>query len=132
MVGMASATKAATSVAALKYYLHDGATCFRIQLLGNLSGSHLLELSGCWRTARSSVVGRKLVIDLVRLQNMDDAGRVWLEEMIAEGATIEDKVGPGTTIPARFKAQELQPTAEAGPAGGRKWGRVRVTAVGSV
>ena len=94
-------------MSALKYYLHDGATCFRIQLLGTLSSDDLQELSGCWRTARSSVVGRRLVIDSVNLTALDEAGRAWLEEMIAEGATIEDRLGSSTTIPARFDAQEI-------------------------
>jgi len=93
------------SVSALKYYLHDGATCFRIQLLGTLSQADLSELSGCWRTARSAVSGRRLVIDLVKLAGLDEPGRAWLEEMIAEGATIEDRLGASTTIPARFDPQ---------------------------
>jgi hypothetical protein len=93
-------------VSALKYYLHDGATSFRIQLLGSLSLADLPELSGCWRTARSSVVGRRLVIDSTKLERLDEAGRSWLEEMIAEGATIEDRLGTSITIPARFDARE--------------------------
>ena len=79
------------SVTALKYYLHDGSTSFRIQLLGTLTEADLPELSGCWRTARSSVAGRRLVIDSTGFERLDEAGRSWLEEMIAEGAMIEDR-----------------------------------------
>src|SRR5271165_6886475 len=94
------------SVSALKYYLHDGATCFRIQLLGTLSEADLPELSGCWRTARSSVAGRRLVIDSKKLERLDGAGRLWLDEMIAEGATIEDRSGESAAVPARFDPQK--------------------------
>lgn len=100
------------SVSALKYYLHDGATSFRIQLLGSLSSADLPELSGCWRTARSSVVGRRLVIDSTSLEGLDEAGRSWLEEMIAEGAVIEDRQGTSTAIPARFDVRETVSKAD--------------------
>lgn len=93
-------------VSALKYYLHDGSTSFRIQLIGNLTEADLPELSGCWRTARSSVVGRRLVIDSTKLERLDEAGRNWLAEMIAEGAVIEDRLGPSAAIPERFDVRE--------------------------
>jgi hypothetical protein len=94
------------SVTALKYYLHDGSTSFRIQLLGTLTEADLPELSGCWRTARSSVVGRRLVIDSTKLERLDEPGRNWLVEMIAEGAVIEDRLGPSSAVPERFDDQE--------------------------
>jgi hypothetical protein len=99
----------------LKYYLHDGAISFRIQLLGTLCQADLSELSGCWRTARSSVVGRRLVIDSRKLDRMDEAGRGWLLEMIAEGATIEDRQGSCLTIPTRFDKQEPISKADGKP-----------------
>ncbi len=99
-------------VSALKYYLHDGATSFRIQLLGALFETDLPELAGCWRTARSSVTGRRLIIDSRKLEALDDAGRSWLEEMIAEGAMIEDRLGPSTTIPTRFDKRETEAKAD--------------------
>jgi len=118
-----------TSVAALKYYLHDGAICFRIQLLGTLSEADLPELSGCWRTARSSVVGRRLVIDSIKLEGLDEAGRTWLEEMISEGAAIEDRSGVSKAIPARFDPQKAS-KADAKATKGRL-GKLRTPVVDS-
>ena len=119
------------SVSALKYYLHDGATSFRIQLLGTLSEADLPELLGCWRTARSSVIGRRLVIDSIKLEGLDDAGRSWLEEMIAEGAMIEDRLGPSTTIPARFDVRETVSKADA-KSSQRRSGKLRAPVIESL
>ncbi|MGA7415722.1 MAG: hypothetical protein WBW33_34940 [Bryobacteraceae bacterium] len=118
------------SVSALKYYLHDGVTCFRIQLLGTLSEADLPELAGCWRTARSSVIGRRLVIDSKKLDGLDDAGRRWLAEMIAEGAVIEDRLGSAVTIPARFDMRETASKADA-KSSRRRLGKLRAPAVES-
>ncbi len=99
-------------MSALKYYLHDGATSFRIQLLGTLAEADLLELAGCWRTARSSVVGRQLVIDSKKLERLDESGRSWLEEMIVEGALIDDRLGSSKTVPDRFAMRATASKAE--------------------
>lgn len=120
------------SVSALKYYLHDGSKAFRIQLIGTLSESHIPELSGCWQTARSSVTGRAIVVDSAGLKSLDDAGRTWLEEMIAEGAIIEDQNGQYSTIPPRFASQENVIKADATSEGRRKWGKIRVPAIDSM
>lgn len=93
-------------VSALKYYLHDGAKSFRIQLLGALTEDDIPELAGCWRTARSSVLGRQLIIDSRKLDRMDEAGRNWLQEMVDEGAIVEDQLGSSIAIPARFEMRE--------------------------
>jgi hypothetical protein len=119
------------SVSALKYYLHDGATSFRIQLFGTLSEADLPELSGCWRTARSSVAGRRLVIDSIKLDGLDGAGRSWLEEMIGEGATIEDRLGPSKAIPARLDVQEAVQQSDS-KSSRRRLGKFRARVIESV
>jgi ABC-type transporter Mla MlaB component len=120
------------AVSALKYYLHDGAKSFRIQLLGTLSQSDLRDLSGCWRTARSSVARRAIVVDAVGLKSVDSAGRSWLEEMIAEGAIIEDQNGEYSTVPPRLTSQETVKAADMDSTARRKWGKFRVPAIDSM
>lgn len=117
-------------VSALKYYLHDGAKSFRIELLGALSEADLPELAGCWRTARSSVLGRRLLIDLRKLEGLDEAGRNWLQEMIAEGALIEDRLGSSIAIPARFDIRESVSTADT-KSSRRRFGKVRAPIIES-
>ena len=91
--GSQSATSSRVSQSLLRYYLHDGTDAFRFELIGKLSAMDLAELDGCWRTAKSSVAGRKLRLDLRQTVDVDDSGRQWLTEMLAEGA--EYTVGRG-------------------------------------
>jgi hypothetical protein len=117
-------------VSALKYYLHDGARSFRIQLLGSLSEANVPELAGCWRTARSSVEGRRLIIDLRKLEGLDEAGRNWLQEMIDEGAIVEDRLGSSPSIPARFDRRENVSKADT-KSPRRRFGKVRAPVIES-
>ncbi len=71
----------------LKFYIHDSADHFRIELIGELAESDVAELAGCWCTAKSSVTGRKLALDVRRLTSVDEAGREWLSTMVREGAS---------------------------------------------
>ena len=70
-----------------KYYIHDGVTACRFQLIGELTELELGELNGCWRTARTTLAGRPLILDLHALQSVDEAGKQWLAGMAQEGAT---------------------------------------------
>ncbi len=71
---------------ALKYYLHDSTTALRFQLLGTLSEGDIRDLQGCWITAKTTVAGRRLVMDLRALRTTDEAGKQWLLSMAHEGA----------------------------------------------
>jgi hypothetical protein len=72
----------------LNYYIHDSVDSFRLQLLGSLKPEDLKELQGCWNTARTTLAGRKLIVDVTGLQQMDGSGREWLNAMAAEGASV--------------------------------------------
>jgi ABC-type transporter Mla MlaB component len=69
-----------------KYYIHDGIDACRFQLIGELSEADVAELQGCWRTAKTTLRNRKLILDLRGLNRVDDAGKKWLVSMAAEGA----------------------------------------------
>ncbi|HEX4808692.1 MAG TPA: hypothetical protein VH325_07175 [Bryobacteraceae bacterium] len=71
----------------LKFYIHDSADHFRIELIGELTEVDVAELAGCWCTAKSSVTGRKLALDVRRLTSVDEAGRQWLSAMVREDAS---------------------------------------------
>jgi ABC-type transporter Mla MlaB component len=83
--GAQRASSSAVSRSLLRYYLHDGTDAFRFELIGELSVMDLPELDGCWRTAKSSVAGRKLCLDLRQITDVDESGRQWLTEMLMEG-----------------------------------------------
>jgi hypothetical protein len=90
------------AISTLKIYLHDGSTNFRIQLVGELKEADLGELIGCWQTAKSSVEGRPLVIDVTKLKAADDQAIRWIREMLGEGATINDSHELTKTVPPRL------------------------------
>jgi len=78
-------TRARSSL--FKYYIHDSVEGYRLQLMGELTEADVPELDGCWRTARTTIGTRKLVLDVRLLQFADDSGKRWLLSMASEGAT---------------------------------------------
>jgi hypothetical protein len=86
----------------LKFYIHDSVGYFRIELIGELTDIDIHELDGCWSTARSSVTGRKLALDVRSLKAVDEAGRQWLASMTRAGAcyiTGKDRSGVFQVLP---------------------------------
>jgi hypothetical protein len=69
-----------------KYYIHDSTDALRLKLIGEFTQADVTELNGCWRTARTTIGKRKLVLDLHTLVAVDEAGKQWLAAMSAEGA----------------------------------------------
>ncbi len=70
-----------------RYYIHDGIASCRLQLLGELTEAEIADLNGCWRTAKTTLGSRELVLDLHALKSVDEAGKQWLAGMAQEGAT---------------------------------------------
>ncbi len=98
----------------LKIYLHDGTRSFRIQLVGDLKVSDLSELDGCWRTAKSSVLGRPLVLDVTKLKSTDEAGTQWIRAMLRENAQILDGREVTTETPSRLRDRPDGPVNSSG------------------
>jgi hypothetical protein len=69
-----------------KYYIHDGTGACRLQLLGQVGESEIAELTSCWQTAKTTIGGRRLVLDVREVNSIDDAGKKWLAGMIQDGA----------------------------------------------
>lgn len=69
-----------------RYYIHDAITACRLQLIGELTESDIDDLNGCWRTARTTLGARPLILDLHALKSVDEAGKQWLAGMAQEGA----------------------------------------------
>ncbi|HEX4169696.1 MAG TPA: hypothetical protein VHZ55_29890 [Bryobacteraceae bacterium] len=69
-----------------RYYIHDGITSCRLQLIGELTESDVFDLNGCWRTAKTTLGKRQLVLDLHALRSVDEAGKQWLAGIAQDGA----------------------------------------------
>ncbi len=70
-----------------RYYIHDGISSCRLQLLGELTEADIPDLNGCWRTAKTTLGSRQLILDLHALKSVDEAGKQWLAGMAQENAT---------------------------------------------
>lgn len=70
-----------------RYYIHDGVASCRLQLLGELTEADIADLNGCWRTAKTTLGSRQLILDLHALRSVDEAGKQWLAGIAQEGAT---------------------------------------------
>jgi hypothetical protein len=82
----AGAVTARVRSSSFKYYIHDSTDALRLKLIGEFTQADVTELNGCWRTARTTIGKRKLVLDLNTLVAVDEAGKQWLASMSAEGA----------------------------------------------
>ncbi len=69
-----------------RYYIHDAVAACRLQLIGELTEAEIGDLNGCWRTARTTLGSRPLILDLHALKSVDEAGKQWLAGMAQEGA----------------------------------------------
>jgi ABC-type transporter Mla MlaB component len=69
-----------------KYYIHDAMDACRFQLIGELTEFDVVELSGCWHTAKTTLGKRRLILDLRRLKSLDEAGMKWVTHMGSQGA----------------------------------------------
>jgi hypothetical protein len=70
-----------------KYYIHDTAEGYRLQLSGNFTDHQVSELNSCWLTARNTLRNRKLILDLREVKHVDERGKQWLAGMGLEGAS---------------------------------------------
>lgn len=83
-----------TSLKPFKYYIHDGIDECRLQIFGSFTEVHVLDISGCWATARTVLGNRKLVLDLRCLDSADEAGKMWIATLASEGAVILPQAPP--------------------------------------
>ena len=59
----------------LDFFIHVGSDALRLKVLGDLCGPGVASLDQAWRTARSTLRGRLLIIDLVSASYADEYGR---------------------------------------------------------
>ena len=84
---LASSATARVRSSSFKYYIHDSTDALRLKLIGEFTEADVTELNGCWRTAKTTIGKRKLILDLRALKTVDEAGKQWLAAMSAEGAS---------------------------------------------
>jgi len=68
------------------FYIHDGAQALTLQISGALTPGAAAELEQTWLTARSTLAGRELLVDLGNVISVDDDGRAVLRRLAGDGA----------------------------------------------
>jgi len=91
-------------------YQHDSARMFRFVLRGKLIGDGVQELEEAWKTAKSILAGKELVVDISGIADADPAGADLLSRMRESGARLT------ATLPAESEEllQSLSVPAAAG------------------
>jgi hypothetical protein len=98
-----------------KYYIHDTALGYSLEMSGPFTESSVPELACCWDTARTTLRGRVLTLDLRGVTSLDEKARQWLASMNQEGARylpdsflLDSMAGePGRLIPEEPKQSFL-------------------------
>jgi hypothetical protein len=67
-------------------YVHDGVQALTLQIRGELTHGAAIELEQAWLTARSTLAGRGLVVDLSALVSAEGTGRAVLDRLASDGA----------------------------------------------
>lgn len=68
------------------FYIHDGAQALTLQVLGALTTGAAAELEQAWLTARSTLAGRELLVDLGNVVSVDAGVETVLRRFAAHGA----------------------------------------------
>jgi ABC-type transporter Mla MlaB component len=83
----------------LRITLHDTPQQVTLKLEGHLTGSWVMELEDCWRTASLNPAGRLLCLDLTEVDSVDSAGTYLLAllhnrgvQLIASGLVMTELV----------------------------------------
>ena len=71
-----------------EYYIHDEADALRFEIVGDLTGPAVGCVDQAWRTARSVLDGRRLVVELLTFADADASGRDLLLGWHRSGAQI--------------------------------------------
>jgi hypothetical protein len=70
----------------LDYYLHDGPTEFRVELVGTMNDEGARRLEQVWRTAGSLIGDRRPIVDMTFVSSVDEQGRALLASWHGDGA----------------------------------------------
>ena len=83
----------------LRITVHEASQQITFKLEGSLTGSWVMELEDCWRTASSNPTDRLLRLDLTEVDSVDSAGTYLLAllhnrgvQLIASGVVMTELV----------------------------------------
>ncbi len=94
----------------LDYYIHDGPTAFRLQLVGVINGDGARRLEQVWHTASSLIMGKSPIIDITFVTTVEQEGRsLFLRWQEAGGHFVANSNASRSLAESIFGAQLPQP-----------------------
>ena len=69
--------------------IHDLSSEFRLQVEGSLGATESREVESCWRTAASTIGGRRFTVDLSMVRSIDPPAAELLSRMRDSGAELQ-------------------------------------------
>lgn len=68
--------------------IHDTSSEFRLKLEGRFGAADSREVESCWRTAASTINGRRFTVDVSRVKSLDSTATELLSQMRNSGAEL--------------------------------------------
>ncbi len=109
---------------ALQYYLHDGPTAFRFELIGDLNHEGARRLEQDWRTASSAFGHRRLIVDMTSVTGVDEQTQVLIARWHREGAWLTANSKASRALAEAILGEalpEAQPNAQDATVPDRTW-----------
>jgi hypothetical protein len=98
------------------FYIHDGAEALTLRIIEPLTNGVAAELEQAWLTARSTLAGRELMIDLGDVTFVDADGQTLLRRLAGQGARFitTSRLTDALAEEATRRMPELLPAPRAG------------------
>jgi hypothetical protein len=109
------------------FYIHDGATSFRLEIEGSLSGEASKTVEQAWCTASSTIGKRTLVIGVGNVRSIDPFGRALLQRLHEEGAQFVGRSPLAKTLVGAIVGQPVTSAMRVTTCGA--WDRFRAYAL---
>src|SRR5450759_2546660 len=88
-------------------YIHDGTQALTLQISGAVTQGSAAELEQTWLTARSTLAGRELLIDLGNVTSVNDDGQTVLRRLASQGARTLARAAPQRVEPDRLLFEDV-------------------------
>lgn len=109
----------------LQYYLHDDPDAFRMELAGSLTLATTGSVYHAWRTAMSTLNGRRALVDITFVDGADEGGRALLLHWHQNGTGIVARTPESRALAAGIPLETPRVERPAGSFGGRVMARLR-------
>jgi len=97
----------------LDYYMHDGPTAFRFQLMGTMNDEGARRMEQVWHTACSHIGDRRRIVDITFVTSVEEHGRALLKRWHQAGVHfIANSTASRALVESILEAPVAEPAAK--------------------